>query len=531
MMPALSSLQPPASAIENREACASLLRKIRQHAADGLAAHAASDEPMAAIAARELQQAKPHLKSSAAKAMMLGTTAMLDVVETWGAELAERIATEASQREATLELLVHEHVDLTESEVASFVDARSAAAAAERQTSVRELTQVLTGHATKERETFSQALSAKLESAGHQLRVQQQQFLARTAELEARNTELEAQLAVSEENVIAAARREEAAKATCDEKLKAAQSGEKMGRNALKLRIRRLERELHGEKDTRLRMQSKSAAAKALWGKASDGVSSGLFARLASAAAEQEKPWLVSPLDHDEGAEQPDDNDLDASSPVPSPQPKENMMVQQLEQERSFMEERLASTPNKVSTTVEVTSTVATLPSLKTPEPSAASSKTGGGGIVVSPLFESPGAPQQTPAKKDRSPTSERPPSAGGPFRPNRRDSPGLQRLTASRPQSALSLRRQKAVADAEEAKSLAAAADAEKASPTSRMLQRRASAPSMRENSFMTPTAASMERTVEKKPAAQVQRVPLGVRLQGLDEVGVVSTRLSLYT
>ena len=466
----------PASLAENREQCAALLRKIRQHATDGLAAHAASDEPMSAIAARELSLAKPHLKGSAAKAMMLGTTAMLDVVESWGAELAERIAAEAAQREATLELLVTDHVDLTECEVTMFVDATSAAAAKDHQAAVRELTVTLTGKASKERETSSQALSAKLESAGHQLRVQQQQFVSRTEELEARNTELEAQLAVTEDKVIAAGRREEAAKASCNEKLK----GEKMGRNALELRIRRLERELQSEKDVRISMQSKSAAAKALWGKASTGVSSGLFARLASAAAEQEKPWLVSPLDHDEdegllssaSEQQADGNESDASSPVPSP----------------VLPPDAAHTPSKISisTTVEVTSAVATLPSLQTPEPSAASSKTGGvGSVQVSPLFESPGAPLlQTPAKRDGSPTSERPPSAG-PYKPRRGDSlgSGLQRLTTSRPQSALSRRRQKAVADAETAKLQAAAADADKAPPKPRNLQRRASAPSMREN------------------------------------------------
>ena len=40
-----------------------------------------------------------------------------------------------------------------------------------------------------------------------------------------------------------------------------------------------------------------------------------------------------------------------------------------------------------------------------------------------------------------------------------------------------------------------------------------------------MTPTAASKERAVAKKPLASVQRVALGVRLQGL-ETGVVQEK-----
>ena len=507
-----------------QDPCAALLRRIRTHAEDKLAAC-----PLIApadIAARELKRAKPQLRNSAAQAMMQGTTAMLGVVEAWGDELAERIAGEAARREVTLEQLVREHVDYSAAEVVAFADASCAEADAERKAAISDLTQSLTGKAKKERHTSTHALSTQLESASQKLRAQQAAFALRTEELEARNKELEAQLVVSEEKLVAAGRREEAAKASGEERLKASA----MGRDALQIRIRRLERELKGEKELRISLQSRSAAAKALWGKASDGVSSGaLWSRLASAAAEQEQPQMESSIEEEQEEEaEEEEEELAAQHTVAA-----------------------ASTPSKpemhVTSEIEVVSITT---SFATPKPTEASSKTavsggagaggGGGGVLVSPLFESPGAPGEqlaSPALATK---------GGG----KRRDSlgSGIERLTAPRPRSALSLRRERSLADLDRAKAEAEAAAAEACSPKPR-LQRRASTSAIknpnrggtcsgtasaarpgtaatigaaRSSSFMQDTAAARGRAVPKgqrKSSQQVQRrVALGVRVQGLE-------------
>jgi hypothetical protein len=510
-----------------QDPCAALLRRIRTHAEDKLAAC-----PLIApadIAARELKRAKPQLRNSAAQAMMQGTTAMLGVVEAWGDELAGRIAGEAARREVTLEQLVREHVDFSAAEVAAFAEASCAEADAERKAAISDLTQSLTGKAKKERHTSTHALSTQLESASQKLRAQQAAFALRTEELEARNKELEAQLVVSEEKLVAAGRREEAAKASGEERLKASA----MGRDALQIRIRRLERELKGEKELRISLQSRSAAAKALWGKASDGVSSGaLWSRLASAAAEQEQPQMESSIEEEQEEEAEEEEE---------------------EEPAAQHDAAAASTPSKpemhVTSEIEVVSITT---SFATPKPTEASSKTAvsggaggggaGGGVLVSPLFESPGAPGEqlaSPALATK---------GGG----KRRDSlgSGIERLTAPRPRSALSLRRERSLADLDRAKAEAEAAAAEACSPKPR-LQRRASTSAIknpnrggtcsgtasaarpssgtaatigaaRSSSFMQDTAAARGRAVPKgqrKSSQQVQRrVALGVRVQGLE-------------
>ena len=224
------------------QTCAALLRRIRAHAADGLLA--CGEETLSGIATRQLKRAKPQLRSDAAQAMMKGTTAMLEVVEAWSDDLVVAIANEISQREDALQQLVQSCVEYSAGEVSVFVEAASAVAAAERKEAIRDLTQSLTGKAMKEQQTLSHALSATLDSANHQLQVQKEAFAQRTQELEARNTELEARLVVSEEKLVASARREEAAKVAGQEHVKAST----MGRDALQIRIRRLERELKAEK-------------------------------------------------------------------------------------------------------------------------------------------------------------------------------------------------------------------------------------------------------------------------------------------
>ena len=262
-----------------------LLRGIRAHADDGL--EACSGKTVVDIAAHQLKRAKPQLRRDAAHAMMGGTTAMLSVVEAWGDELVETIAAEVSLREDALRQLVRSCADYSTREVSAFAEATVAAAAKERQEALHALTHTLNSKAAKEQRTMTQALNTKLESVTHQLEVQKQAFAQRAQDLEEQNKELEARLLVSEEKLVAAGRREEAAKVVGEERLKASA----MGRDALQVRIRRLERELKAEKELRIRLQNRSAAAQALWGKASDKVSSGaLWTRLANAAAEQEQP-------------------------------------------------------------------------------------------------------------------------------------------------------------------------------------------------------------------------------------------------
>lgn len=487
-----------------QEPCAALLRKIRAHAADGLAA-CAGDTAVAVAA--QLKRAKPQLRSGAAQAMMQGTKTMLAVVEAWGDDLAETLANETTRREIELHRLVESLVEYSTGEVSAFVQATSEAAIIERKQALHDLTQSLTGKATKEQQTLVHALSTKLELAKHKLNVQREEFTRRTRQLEEQNKEGEARLVVSEEKLVAAGRREEAAKSAGQERLKAAG----MGRDALEVRIKQLERELKAEKELRVSLQSRSAAAKALWGKASDGVSSGaLWTRLANAVAEQEQPHV------------------------------ENVDVQesmwQDENSGALVHSRTiaADTPSKPTvgicrTSEEIISTEAT------PQPTAASSPYASavaGAVLESPIFQSPSTPSLgsvglAPLAKDGKSTEDAgtadadrfPPSASRCSGSQRRDNfgSGIERLSTSRPRSALSLRRQLSLADLDKTKSPVAA---------SKRLQRRASTSATKTgtnfgNGFMADTASSGARAISKEQHKSSQqgraRVALGVRVQGL--------------
>ncbi len=476
-----------------------LLARIRAHAAEGLVA--CGGETAGGIAARQLKRAKPQLRNEAAQAMMQGTTAMLGVVEAWSDDLAEAIAGEVSQREDALQNLVQSCVEYSTAEVLKFVEAAAAAAAAERKQAMDELKQSLASKAIKEHHTLTHALNTKLDSLTHQLQVQKKEFAKRTQELDAQNKELEARLVVSEEKLVAASRREEAAKAAGQERLNAST----MGREALQTRIRRLERELKGEKELRFSLQNRSAAAKALWGKASDGVSSGaLWMRLANAAAEQE---------------QPDVEDTETQEPAQHNNHSDPAIQ---------VNDVAGDTPSKPTagtmSGVEVVATPSTshAPVAATPQPTT---KVAAENVLVSPIFESPGAPGLgTPDSKgtdgavggDALGLSSSTGSRSGNQRGNSFGS-GIERLSASRPRSALALRRERSLGDLDRAKSATAC------SPKPR-LQRRASTSAIRNgsaNGFLKDTAASGARAVPKGPSKSShqgrKRVALGVRVQGL--------------
>lgn len=489
-----------------------MLARIRAHASEGLVA--CGGETAGGIVAWQLKRAKPQLRNEAAQAMMQGTTAMLGVVEAWSDDLAETISGEVSRREDALQQLVQSCVEYSAGEVSAFMETAAVAAAAERKEAMSELKQSLTSKAVKEHHTLTHALNTKLESATHQLQVQKEAFVKRTQELEAQNKELEARLVVSEEKLVAAGRREEVVKAAGQERLKASN----MGRDALQTRIRRLERELKGEKELRVSLQSRSAAAKALWGKASDEVSSGaLWTRLANAAAEQEQP-NVKDIEAEELVQRNNDSDPAVqANGVASDTPTKSTA-------RPMCEIEQVATPS-----------TSQAPSATTPQPTTLSCKAAAGSVSVSPIFESPGgpglgSPAPTAAAKDgkrsngavgadargpsfsasTQPVSQRRHSLGG----------GIERLAASRPRSALSLRRERSLRALDRTKS-ASATTACSAKPR---LQRRASTSAIKNGSgsgFMKDTAASGARANAKgTPQSRHQgrmRVALGVRVQGL--------------
>ena len=517
----MAATHPP----DGDQACAALLRRIRAHAADGLLA--CGSETLSGIATRQLKRAKPQLRSDAAQAMMKGTTAMLEVVEAWSDDLVVAISNEMSRREDALQQLVQSCVEYSAGEVSVFVQAASAATAAERKEALNDLAQSLTGKAMKEQQTMTHALNTKLESVNHQLKVQKEAFTQRTQELEAQNKELEARLVVSEEKLVASARREEAAKLAGQEHVKAST----MGRDALQTRIRRLERELkaekvrvqrtfshpfpptqlispRGEQELRVSLQTRSAAAKALWGKASDGVGSGaLWTRLANAAAELEQPIV---------------EDVELEEPV-QPETETEPAVDTV----------AGDTPIKPTTRAQ-SEEAATAAS--TPQPTAVSSKTASGTVLVSPIFESPGAPGHgslTPELDKHGTGANGAANADAPRLPasastrsgnQRRGSlgSGLERLTASRPRSALALRRERSLVNLSTMDRVHQSAVAVAACSPNPRLQRRASTSTIQNgDGFMADTAASGARALQKgQPKGRQQgrtRVALGVRVQGL--------------
>ena len=259
-----------------------------------------------------------------------------------------------------------------------------------------------------------------------------------------------------------------------------------------------------GEQELRVSLQTRSAAAKALWGKASDGVGSGaLWTRLADAAAELEQPIV---------------EEVESEEPV---QPETVPAVHTV----------AGDTPIKSTTRAQQELEAAA--AANTPQPTAVSSKTSGT-VLVSPIFESPGAPGRgslaPELDKDGKGTNgaasadahRLPASASSRSASQRRGSlgSGLERLTASRPRSALALRRERSLVKLDRAHQSAAAVAA--CSPNPR-LQRRASTSTIQNgDGFMAETAASGARALPKGQAKGGRqqgrtRVALGVRVQGL--------------
>ena len=239
-----------------------------------------------------------------------------------------------------------------------------------------------------------------------------------------------------------------------------------MGRDALAVKILRLERELASEKQQRLALQTRKQAAAALWGKASDGVATGqLWATLASAAEEasdDEEP-AAETAETADAADAADEGGGEAAAAEPE-----------------LPGRLIVRTPAK---TAPGPSDATTTPTLAVPEAAAAEASS------ESPLFESPSAPAEQIQER-----SSKKKGGGDRGAAGRRGSSASRRPASATPA----------------------------ATPTAARLRRRAStgggsgAPS-----FMSATKASGARSVTKKNADRPVRKALTMRTQGMGAEG----------
>ena len=446
----------PSALCADRVASAELLQRLRSHAAPGLEPAPPNAEPAAL-----LQRQKPQLKAAAAKALMEGTAAMLAVVESWADGLVEQVCATYEPREAAQRDALRAHVDFSQAEVAKFCERLISDAAEQRQSTVRDLTKTLASKADADRETSAQALRTGLEAATRQHQAQCEELQRELAAERRKVEELVAKLATKEEQLVASSQRVETAKQRGESRLK----GLQMGRDALTVKILRLERELASEKHQRLALQTRKQAAAALWGKASDGVATGqLWATLASAAEEasdDEEPAAETA----ETADAADVSDEGGEAAAAEPELPGRLIVR---------------TPAK---TAPDPSDATTTPTLAVPEAAAAEASS------ESPLFESPSAPAEQIQER-----SSKKKGAGDRGTTGRRGSSASRRPASASPA----------------------------ATPTAARLRRRAStgggsgAPS-----FMSATKASGARSITKKSADRPVRKALTMRTQGMGAEG----------